>query len=343
MRTLGYFRDPAVAFVGTPQVYGNLDESWIARGAAEQTYGFYGPLQKGFFHHDMTLLIGANHILRTKACRDIDGYTAHIAEDMLTGMKLYAHESKWKSVYVPEVLLVGEGPVTWASYFGQQMRWAYGCMDIVFRHAPNLLPKMNFRRMLNYTLLQQFYFSGIAQAVGIILLTLYFFFGITSAKMALLPILLLYIPLILYQVMFQLWLQRFNIQPETERGLLLSARLVSIAAWPIYFLAFIGVVRGKKLTYVVTPKGDNQGKTYTPSLFIIHFILGSITLIDIVVGFYTKHSAPQILFWAVLNSILMYYFFFSEALLTFVTHVQVLIRGNYKYKMADVFAMHQLD
>jgi hypothetical protein len=33
-KTLGYFSDPTVAFVGTPQVYGNEEESWIARGAA---------------------------------------------------------------------------------------------------------------------------------------------------------------------------------------------------------------------------------------------------------------------------------------------------------------------
>jgi cellulose synthase/poly-beta-1,6-N-acetylglucosamine synthase-like glycosyltransferase len=101
-RTLGYFRDPLVAFVGGPQIYGNTDESWIARGSAEQTYGFYGSMQKGFHGNNMTLLIGANHLIRTAAFVDIDGYTAHIAEDMLTGMKFYAN--RWKSMYVPETL-----------------------------------------------------------------------------------------------------------------------------------------------------------------------------------------------------------------------------------------------
>jgi cellulose synthase (UDP-forming) len=315
MRTLGYFRDPNVAFVGTPQVYGNVDESWIARGAAEQTYGFYGPLQKGFYSHDMTLLIGANHIMRTEAYRDIDGYTAHIAEDMLTGMKLYTHHRKWTSVYVPEVLLIGEGPSTWESYFGQQMRWAYGCMDIVFRHAPILLPKMSFRRICNYILLQQFYFAGVAQAVGIVLLTLYFVFGITSARMTFLPILFLYVPLILYQVIFQLWLQRFNINPEKERGLHLRGKLLFIAAWPVFFLAFIGVMRNKKLAYVVTPKGGDTNKTlYAPTLFICHYVLGSITLLDLILGIYTHHDAIQLVFWAILNTVFMYGLFFSEAL-----------------------------
>ncbi len=309
-RTLGYFRDPLVAFVGGPQVYGNTETSWIARGSAEQTYGFYGSMQRGFHGHDMTLLIGANHLIRTKAFLDIDGYTAHIAEDMLTGMKFYARH--WKSVYVPETLLIGEGPSTWSAYFGQQMRWAYGCMDIVFRHSPNLLPQMKTKHIINYLILQQFYFLGIAQTVGIGLLTLYFVFGITSANMNLLPILILYTPLLLYQVFFDIWLQRFNIDPKKEKGLFLRGKLLFIAAWPIFLLAFIGVVRNKRLTYVVTPKGNTQAKLHTPELFTPHLILGSITFFGIIIGYYTNHFANQMIFWAILNTAFMFWFFFSE-------------------------------
>ena len=314
MRTLGYFRDRQVAFVGTPQVYGNTDASWIARGAAEQTYGFYGPLQKGFYGHDMTLLIGANHIFRTAAYHDIDGYTTHITEDMLTGMKLYTLKHKWKSVYVPEVLLVGEGPTTWVSYFGQQMRWAYGCMDIVFRHAPTLMPKMRLDHMFNYVWLQQFYFSGVAQVAGILMLSLYFVFGITPSDMTTSPIFELYVPLIVYQLLFQLWLQRFNTDPEHECGLLIRGRLLSLAVWPIYFLAFLGVVRGKRLTYVVTPKGDTRATAYVPRLFLIHFILGSITLLGIQIGFITHHTGGPMIFWSVLNTLAMYAFVAAEAI-----------------------------
>ena len=290
-RTLGYFNDPSVAFVGTPQVYGNTKGSWLAKGAAEQTYGFYGPMQKGLHGHDMTLLIGANHIMRMEAYRDIDGYTAHITEDMLTGMKLYTREKKWKSIYVPEALLIGEGPETWTSYFNQQMRWAYGCMDIGFRHAPKLLPKMRPRHIVNYLILLQFYFSGLTQVLGVLLLASYFLFGYPPASMSLLPIFILYVPLMLYQVFFQSWLQRFNITPSEERGLLLRGKLLSLSAWPVYFLAFINVVRGKSLSYVVTPKGDGQSSSYKPSLFLPHFVLGSITLLGIVIGIPLGHTS----------------------------------------------------
>jgi cellulose synthase/poly-beta-1,6-N-acetylglucosamine synthase-like glycosyltransferase len=312
MRTLGYFSDSDVAFVGTPQIYGNLKESWIAHGAAQQTWGFYGFYQKGFFARDMTLLVGANHILRVAALDDIGGYMAHITEDMLTGMKLYTHQ--WKSIYVPEILLVGEGPSTWAAYFGQQMRWAYGCMDIFFRHAHELYPKLKVQHIFNYLVLQQFYFSGIAQFAGIVLLTLYFIFGISPASMTLLPILLLWVPLIIYQVLVNRWLQRFNIDPQSEHGLLWRGRIMFIAAWPIYFLAFIGVMRGKRLTYVVTPKGDTQATARNPSIFIPHFLLGSVTLLDVIAGYFLRHDSGQLVFWALLNTALMYGLFYAEAL-----------------------------
>jgi cellulose synthase (UDP-forming) len=311
-KTLGYFRDPEVAFVGTPQIYGNLEESWIAKGAAEQAYAFYGPLQKGFFGSDMTLFIGANHIVRVQAHNSIGGYSGHIVEDHLTGMKFYAN--KWKSVYVPEILAVGEGPATWDAYFSQQMRWAYGLIDILFHESPRLFRRMRLQHVLNYFFLQQYYFFGLAQIIGLLLITLYFIFGIQSTSMSLPELLLLYPPVLIWQQVMFLWLQRFNIDPQKESGLMLRGMFLNCAAWPIYFLALIGVITGKRLTYKVTPKGKEQRKDTRLSLFIPHFILGTVTVLDITASFFTHNQAVQLLFWAVLNSLVMYYFVLSVAL-----------------------------
>ena len=104
--TIGHFRDPRVAFVGTPQIYGNLN-NWIARGAAQQTYLFYGPIMRALSRRRMTLLIGANHVVRVAALRDVGWYQGHLTEDLATGMRF--HVGRWESVYVPEPLAVGEG------------------------------------------------------------------------------------------------------------------------------------------------------------------------------------------------------------------------------------------
>jgi cellulose synthase/poly-beta-1,6-N-acetylglucosamine synthase-like glycosyltransferase len=311
-KTLGYFRDPEVAFVGTPQIYGNLEESWIVKGAAEQAYAFFGPLQKGFFGNDMLLFIGSNHIVRVQAHNSIDGYSGHIVEDHLTGMKFYAH--KWKSVYVPEILAIGEGPATWDAYFSQQMRWAYGLFDILFHQSPRLFRKMRLHHVVNYFVLQQYYFFGLTQAIGVFLITLYFLFGIQSTSMNLWELLLLYPPVLIWQQVLFLWLQRFNVDPQKESGFMLRGIFLNCAAWPIYFLALIKVITGKQLTYKVTPKGKEQKKDSQLSLFIPHFVLGTITMLDIAVSLFTHNQAPQILFWAVLNTLTMYYFVVSALL-----------------------------
>ncbi len=61
-KTLGYFNDPKVAFVGTPQIYGNAAHSRVAKGAAQQQYGFYGPVMQGMSGAETALMIGANHV-----------------------------------------------------------------------------------------------------------------------------------------------------------------------------------------------------------------------------------------------------------------------------------------
>lgn len=46
-RTLGYFRDPDVAFVVAPQVYGNMYDNWVAHGAGVQQFMFSGVVERG--------------------------------------------------------------------------------------------------------------------------------------------------------------------------------------------------------------------------------------------------------------------------------------------------------
>jgi len=303
-KTLGYFRDGKVAFVGTPQIYGNGSKSFIARGAAEQGYTFYGPILRGLHGREMTMLLGANHVIRVAALEDIGFYEAHLTEDLLTGMTL--HSRKWKSLYVAEALAVGEGPTTWIAYFNQQMRWAFGGIDILLRHAPQLVRGMTKLQTRYYLMMLQHYFSGLAMMIGVGLIVLNFVFGIAAASMALSVLLLFYVPLILWQTIVAMWIQRFNIQPLEEKGVLLAGRIISIAVWPIYFLALVGVLRGKRLTFKVTPKGEGQSNLTPLSVFMPHLIIGGITLAAFIVSFFTNHQSPIIVFWAVLTIISMF-------------------------------------
>jgi cellulose synthase (UDP-forming) len=254
-RTIGHFRNPRVAFVGTPQIYGNTN-SWIARGAAQQTYLFYGPIMRALSSRRMTLLIGANHIVRVAALQDIGWYQGHLTEDLATGKRF--HAGRWESEYVPEALAVGEGPTTWAAYFNQQYRWAFGCMNIFFTHSPRLNIKMRLSHALYYFLMEQFYLSGLTMATAVVMLMMYYLFGWVPAKIQIPQLAFWYLPFVAWRQFMQLWLQRFNVRPREERGLLWAGRFLTIAVIPIYFLALVGVLRNKRVTFKTTPKGENQ-------------------------------------------------------------------------------------
>ncbi len=302
-KTLGYFDDPHVAFVGTPQIYGNVGTSLIARGAAEQTYSFYGPVLRGLCGMNMTLLIGANHVIRVAALAREDYYSAHITEDLLTGMKF--HAKGWKSVYVHEALAVGEGPSTWKSYFTQQMRWAYGCIHILFHHSPRLFRQMSLQKKLYYFFLQQHYFSGLAMVLGMLGILLYFLGGIDTATLQMQPFLSSYVPAIVVCGLMGLWLQRFNILPEKEKGIMLAGKIISMAAWPIFFLAFIRVVRGKHLVYKVTPKGKTYRFNRDLRLFEPHLIITTGALTGIFSSFFSHRQSWIMLMWAASNAFCM--------------------------------------
>ena len=299
--TLGHFRDPDVAFVGTPQIYGNMG-NFIARGAAEQTYMFYGPILRALSSWRMTLLIGANHIVRVAALREVGWYQGHLTEDLATGKRF--HSARWKSVYVPEALAVGEGPTTWAAYFNQQYRWAFGCMSIFFTQQKINL-KMDFIRGLTYFFLEQFYFSGVRLVMGTALLMLYYLTGWTPANLLLREMLIWYLPLVMWRQVIFFLLQRLTVRPREERGFYWAGSMASIAVLPIYFLAFVGVIRNKRVSFKTTPKGDSDSEEQDKlSVFAPHIVLIALAAAGLGIAYALGHRSWVYAGWGVLSIVI---------------------------------------
>lgn len=298
LRTLGHFSNPKVGAVITPQVYGNVDESFIARGAAEQTYLFYGPIQRALSSQDMAFLIGANHVIRVKALEDVDWYGAHLTEDLMTGQRL--HAGRWETVYVPEVLAVGEGPTTWMAYFNQQMRWAAGCLDILLRYSLIHLPKMRVTHALNYFFMKLFYFNGLATMAGIGLLMFYFATGIAPVEVGLLEMVVYYAPILVFRQIVIRWLQRFTVRPDQESGWYVAGRLLTIITMPIYFLALVSVVIGKRITFKVTKKGD-AGRVYSIRAFAPHTLIMAILASATLLGVSNGNTSPILMGWSIIT------------------------------------------
>src|SRR5262245_60445251 len=105
LNTLGYFEDPGVGYVQAAQAYYNQKASFIARGAAEETYEYYSCTQMAAYKLGQPAVIGCHNTHRVTALREVGGFAAHDADDLLIGLLYRGHG--WRGVYVPRILARG--------------------------------------------------------------------------------------------------------------------------------------------------------------------------------------------------------------------------------------------
>ena len=156
---VSHFNNPEIGFVQVVQAYKNNGENLIAKGAAQQTYQFYGPMMMTMNKYGTVLAIGANCTFRRAALESIGGHAAGLAEDMHTAMKL--HSKGWKSVYVPSVLARGLVPSTLSAYYKQQLKWSRGVFDLLLHAYPKLFKGFTWQQKIHYGVLPMHYLSGV--------------------------------------------------------------------------------------------------------------------------------------------------------------------------------------
>jgi len=264
-RTLGYFRDPDVAFVVAPQVYGNIFENWITHGASVQQYIFSGVVERGGNGLHAPLLIGTNHLYRPAAWQQVGGYQDSIIEDHLTSMKVQAATNpatgnRWSGVYTPDVLAVGEGPSSWEDYFNQQKRWSYGIWEILLRRTSRVRRGLSWRQRLLYGCVQ-FYYPSVATSLllGNVATALYLVFGIGSIQLHSLTWLALWAVSLASWFLLWFWLRRFNIAEHERQEFGVPGMAFALFAGPVYVAAAVAALLRRPLSYAVTKKGKLRG------------------------------------------------------------------------------------
>ncbi|GAA2710146.1 glycosyl transferase [Actinoplanes palleronii] len=306
-RTLGYFADPDTAFVVAPQVYANLTESFVARGAAELAYLFHGVIQRGGNGRGAPLLIGTNHLYRPAAFQQINGYQDSIIEDHLTSMVIFAATNPatghaWRGVYTPDVIAVGEGPATYSDFFSQQKRWAYGIWQIARSHSPAVLRRMpQVSQRLSFAALQTHYpTTAISWVSGIFLTALYLVGGVTITRLPSMIWALLFLINVAAGLAFVQFTRRFNLVAHERRSWGLSGMALELITAPVYLAAAAAQLAGRPLAYVVTPKGSAAtGDTWRA--FRPHLAWAAVSGACIAAGVARHHSFVSLYFWAVLT------------------------------------------
>ncbi|MGK3962521.1 glycosyltransferase family 2 protein [Sorangium sp. So ce118] len=257
-RVLGHFDDPRVGFVQVSQGYYNQADSPIARGAAEQTYGFYGPMQLGLHGLGSAVAIGANCTFRRAALASIGGHAVGLAEDLMTSIRL--HSTGWKSVYVPEIVSRGLVPDDLGGYFSQQLKWATGAVDALFAEVVPRFFRLSARQRLSYVTIGTYYLTGPATLTYLVLPLVALWGDLWPMHVDPAGFVAAGAPIVVAAVALHVHGQRWFCDHASERGLHWRALLLKLAAFPVYTLGVALAIVKRLVRYVPTPKRGLGGR-----------------------------------------------------------------------------------
>ncbi len=308
-RMLGYFRDPDVAFVVGPQVYGNYDAA-VTKAAESQQFLFHALIQRAGNAYDGAMFVGTNNAVRISALKSIGGLYDSITEDMATGFELHRTRNpetgnKWRSVYTPDVLAVGEGPTAWTDFFTQQLRWSRGTYETVLKQYWRGIPTLPPGKLLNYSLLVTFYpMSALNWMLSALSCTLFLGLGASGIQISSEIWLMLYSDAAALQIGLYIWNRKHNVSPHEPSGSSGTAGMaLSAISAPIYAKSLCDAVLRRKSRFVVTPKGDSSSPDRLAT-FRIHLLWAVVFGGSLLAAPFLGHTHMAMCIWAFLAVLL---------------------------------------
>lgn len=289
-RVIGYFDDPSVGFVQSVQPYRNQHTALVARGAAEMSYHFYGPIQMGMHGAGTPQAIGANCAFRRTALESIGGHASGLAEDMHTAMRLFSQG--WRGLYVPEALTRGLVPQTLGGFYKQQIKWSCGVFDLLFQEYPKLFKGMTWNQRFHFALCPTYFMRGWITLAAIVVPLLCLLFGGIAWKITLGQFLLWALPLVAMVTIIRLASQRYLLEPS-ERGLHLTGGLLANGSWWVFIVGNLCALFRKKVPYLPTPKDDCREDAW--KLAVPNLLVAGISLAAIPYGLWRDYSPFNLL------------------------------------------------
>jgi cellulose synthase (UDP-forming) len=160
---LGYFADPRVAFVCTPQQFEGEAGDYLNN----RELFFYRAIQPAKDAGNSAFSCGNASTYRRAALASIGGISQwNIVEDLHTSYEL--HAAGWRSVYHPNALTVGTAPQTAAALVKQRLTWATDSLRILFWDNPLRKRGLSPIQRLHYLQTTGYYLVGASQVVFVL-------------------------------------------------------------------------------------------------------------------------------------------------------------------------------
>ncbi|CAN5885301.1 hypothetical protein BH23GEM9_BH23GEM9_00320 [soil metagenome] len=267
-RLLGYFQDPKVAFVQSPQTFYNRDRfTTLVRPERRRLFTeqsiFFQVIQRGKDYWNAAFFCGSCAIIRRSALDELGGFsTDTITEDFETSIRL--HSRGWKSAYHPEPLAYGLSPTTAAGFHTQRLRWAQGTMQVWRKYNPLTLRGLTLPQRICYFYSILVYLDGLPRIVFYTAPLIYFALGTMPLGPVGPSFLYHFVPLYAGAILLNMLLGRGTAQPF---WMLERSNMSKVFT----HTAGLTGLAGTRLRFRVTPKGANRTPVavYAPHIALI--------------------------------------------------------------------------
>lgn len=253
MRTVGFFQDPQVALVQTPQSFYNADP--IARNLGLENVltpeeeVFYRQIQPIRDGAGSVICSGTSFVVRRSALEETGGFvTDSLSEDYFTGIRLSAQG--YRLIYLDEKLSAGLAAENIAAHAIQRLRWARGTLQAFFIQAnPLTIRGLNPIQRIAHLEGLLHWFTSISR-VGFLLMPLaYSFLGVIPLRATAAELLYFFLPYYLVQTTVFSWLN------YRSRSALLSDIYSLVLAFPLALTVIQAMLNPFSRGFRVTPKG----------------------------------------------------------------------------------------
>ncbi|WP_448599942.1 glycosyltransferase [Thermoleptolyngbya sp.] len=280
LRTVGFFQDPQVALVQTPQTFYNTDPIAYNLGLEDvltpEEEVFYRQIQPIRDGAGSVICSGTSFVVRRSVLDEIGGFvTDSLSEDYFTGIRISAQG--YRMVYLDEKLSAGLAAENIASHALQRLRWAQGTLQAFFIQA-NPLTIRGLRPLQRLAHLEGLlhWFTSISR-VGYLLMPLaYSFLGVIPLRATAAELMYFFLPYYLVQLAVFSWLN------YRSRSAVLSDIYSLALAVPLAATVVKVMLNPFSKGFKVTPKGTASDRfTFNWNLavpILIFFVLTAISL-----------------------------------------------------------------
>jgi cellulose synthase (UDP-forming) len=153
LRTVGFFRDAAIACVQTPQTFFNKDPIQTNLGLggswSDDQRLFYDVVMPSRDAWGAAFCCGTGCVIRRSSLDAVGGQpTASVCEDMLLSLQLLRRGER--TIYLNEPLCIGLAPESLAAFFVQRNRWCRGQIQMLFLRIGQFGPGLRLLHRLMF-------------------------------------------------------------------------------------------------------------------------------------------------------------------------------------------------